>query len=469
MQPHYNTTFTEMNINLNSRVSSRDFIYYVSSWVNSLPDSLFKPYSLGRHQKISDRLLVIIVIFAFYHNIRSSRKIAELIKYDIRLILLTHGQTISYRTIERFMDSYQQTGLIDNLFDCLNYQLTQAKVINNDVAYIDGTIIRADSYKYGFVWRKSVIKFLGKLKIKVCQLEPLLLQLGIFCNSSVFSDPNLSKMDQSVNTMIIALNKINTTLQEKHTTINRSKLKKTRRKLKKYLRIAKELRSRMAKYLTQLDFLGKRNSYAKTDTDATFMHFKDDPMNNGQVKPGYNLQIATNDGFVIDYDIYQRPADSKTLIPFVEKSKWLQNAQVIVADAGYGSEQNYNYLKKLGIKPLLEYATYRQEQKRNYQKKLQWHYDETTDSFTDNKGIKFVFHGFSVRHDKQNNFTHIFRTYRPIDYLDGDPKKELSLTDKDAKRTHTFNRNWYVIRKKITADLEEKFYQLLFSQRKIED
>ena len=62
------------------------------------------------------------------------------------------------------MDSYQQTGLIDNLFDCLNYQLTQAKVINNDVAYIDGTIIRADSYKYGFVWRKSVIKFLGKLK-----------------------------------------------------------------------------------------------------------------------------------------------------------------------------------------------------------------------------------------------------------------------------------------------------------------
>ena len=102
-------------------------------------------------------------------------------------------------------------------------------------------------------------------------------------------------------------------------------------------------------------------------------------------------------------------------------------------------------------------------------KKLQWHYDETTDSFTDNKGIKFVFHGFSVRHDKQNNFTHIFRTYRPIDYLDGDPKKELSLTDKDAKRTHTFNRNWYVIRKKITADLEEKFYQLLFSQRKIED
>ena len=156
-------------------------------------------------------------------------------------------------------------------------------------------------------------------------------------------------MNQLVNTMIIALNKINTTLQEKHTTINRSKLKKTRRKLKKYLRIAKELRSRMAKYLTQLDFLGKRNSYAKTDTDATFMHFKDDPMNNGQVKPGYNLQIATNNGFVIDYDIYQRPADSKTLIPFVEKSKWLQNAQVIVADAGYGSEQNYNYLKKLGI------------------------------------------------------------------------------------------------------------------------
>jgi len=36
-----------------------------------------------------------------------------------------------------------------------------------------------------------------------------------------------------------------------------------------------------------------RNSYSKTDTDATFMRLKEDHLQNGQLKPGYNWQIST--------------------------------------------------------------------------------------------------------------------------------------------------------------------------------
>ena len=66
----------------------------------------------------------------------------------------------------------------------------------------------------------------------------------------------------------------------------------------------------------QKSILKDRNSYSKTDHDATFMRMKEDHMKNGQLKPGYNLQIATNSQFVLSYNVYQNPTDTRTMIPF---------------------------------------------------------------------------------------------------------------------------------------------------------
>ena len=60
-----------------------------------------------------------------------------------------------------------------------------------------------------------------------------------------------------------------------------------------------------------LDIFGERNSYSKTDPDATFIRMKEDVMKNGQTKPGYNLQIATENQFIIDF----RSLPTLTLIP----------------------------------------------------------------------------------------------------------------------------------------------------------
>ncbi|WP_353340357.1 transposase, partial [Apilactobacillus micheneri] len=80
-----------------------------------------------------------------------------------------------------------------------------------------------------------------------------------------------------------------------------------------------------------------RNSYSKTDHDATFMRIKEDPMLNGQLKPAYNLQIATSGQFITNFDIYQNPTDTRTLIPFLNKQvKNNSLGKYIVADAGYG-------------------------------------------------------------------------------------------------------------------------------------
>ena len=122
--------------------------------------------------------------------------------------------------------------------------------------------------------------------------------------------------------------------------------KQTRRNLKSKHCKLKQCIDKKAEYQKQLETYGSRNSYSKTDTDATFMRLKEDHMKNGQTKPAYNLQIATNNQFVLGYYIAQSPNDIRTLIPFLNILN-NQNAlsQNIIADAGYGSEANYRFIE----------------------------------------------------------------------------------------------------------------------------
>ncbi|PNZ33918.1 IS5/IS1182 family transposase, partial [Mammaliicoccus vitulinus] len=66
----------------------------------------------------------------------------------------------------------------------------------------------------------------------------------------------------------------------------RKTMRSERTEIKKTKKLLSENINRQIKYKKQLDMLGERNSYSKTDHDATFMRMKDDHMMNGQLKPG---------------------------------------------------------------------------------------------------------------------------------------------------------------------------------------
>ena len=74
---------------------------------------------------------------------------------------------------------------------------------------------------------------------------------------------------------------------------------------------------RKQKYQRDFEIFGTRNSYSKTDHDATFMRMKDDYMKNGQLKAGYNVQIATEGQYALAYSLFPNPTDTRTLIPFL--------------------------------------------------------------------------------------------------------------------------------------------------------
>lgn len=120
----------------------------------------------------------------------------------------------------------------------------------------------------------------------------------------------------------------------------------------------------MDKYARDLAIMEDRNSYSKTDHDATFMRMKENAMLNGQLKPGYNVQISTENQFIT----YQRPGDTLTLIPYMEtfKDRYGKQSSVIVADSGYGSEQNYKYMFGENLTPYVKYNMFHKEQKRKY-------------------------------------------------------------------------------------------------------
>ena len=104
-------------------------------------------------------------------------------------------------------------------------------------------------------------------------------------------------------------------------------------------------------------------------------------MLNGQLKPGYNIQVGTENNFVIGYDVFANPTDTRTFIPHLENVQKRLGCKFkfAIADAGYGSEENYDYLEENEITGIVKYTTYEKETKRSFKKKTfnteNWKYD----------------------------------------------------------------------------------------------
>ncbi|WP_165595579.1 transposase, partial [Myroides marinus] len=240
---------------------------------------------------------------------------------------------------------------IQQLFSDVVRLLQEMQYISLKVQYIDGTKIESASNRYTFVWRGSVEKNKTKLEVKI---QSILNEIDsqIKQDHSELINPETSKPIDSkeLAQKISALNKAN---------LNKAEVKQLKQLQEDYL-------PRLEKYEKNLEVLGGRNSYSKTDTDATFMRMKEDHMKNGQLKPAYNTQISTENQFITHYTIGQKSTDTTTLINHLETFKQTYNTQSeeIVADAGYGSEENYVYLLNNNIVPYVKFNYFHMEQKR---------------------------------------------------------------------------------------------------------
>lgn len=339
---------------LDELVPENHMVRVVDAVIDRLDISdILSTYRGGGNSAFNPKMMLKVLVFAYLSNVYSSRRIEELLKRDIYFMWLAGMKRPDFRTINYYRGKRLKEGF-DAVFTQVVRLLHEEGFVSLKVQYIDGTKIESVANKYTFVWRGSVEKYDARLKAKT---EALLRQIEQ--NHAIENQENPAPEELTAEEVAERVERI----REK---VDADNLSKEERKTLK--QIETDAVPRMNRYKEQLETMGPRNSYSKTDPDATFMRMKEDAMLNGQLKPGYNVQISTENQFITNFGIYQRPTDTLTMISYLEsfKARYGMQSEEIVADSGYGSEENYEYMFSNGMTPYVKYNMFHVEQRRGY-------------------------------------------------------------------------------------------------------
>lgn len=388
--------------------------------------NLYKAYSYkGRNPVVSPKNLFKVMAYGYMSGIITSRGLEQACRRDINFMWLLQGDKApDHNTIARF-----RSGRLNEAVEDLFYQtillLHQLGEISFENLFIDGTKIEACANKYSFVWKKSTAKNEARLQGKVCKL---LISLGY----ELAPDKTVT-----VTIMRNALNDLyKKASMEGIAFVHGTGKRKSQ--IQRHIETLEGFISLQEKYDKYNELFDGRNSFSKTDTDATFMHMKEDHMRNSQLKPGYNVQIGVAAEYIVGVDISSERSDSLTLIPFLNKieNAYQEKFKNIVADAGYESEENYAYLKKEGYTSYIKPQNYEQMKTRAGKSKIgkpeNMVYDPENDTYTCKMGRVLRPVGKSKRTSKSGYVSDLTRY--ECESCEGCPVKEKCTKSKGNKQ-----------------------------------
>jgi len=322
---------------------------------------LYRTYSSrGRKSAVEPRVMFKVIVYGYLCGIYSSRKLEEACRYRVDFMWLLEGQKApDHTTIARFRTGRCREA-IEDLFYQFVRKLEEMGETDHRAVFIDGTKMESRAGRYTFVWRKSVEKHLAKVKAQV--------ERSTGFTSTQELRAWLEEFAQNI------------------TFVHRSGRRKSPGQ-KEWERLS-ELLERWEQYENMLSTMGEgRNSYSKTDEDATFMRLKEDHMRNGQLKPAYNVQIGVNSEYITGIELFFDRNDVRTLQPFLKKLEQFHHARYeeVVADAGYESLENYLYLDSTGQICYIKPTNYEQRRSKKFKKQVgrveNMEYDQEEDCF----------------------------------------------------------------------------------------
>jgi transposase len=342
-------------------IAENDPVRIISGIIDGLKlDNIQKLYKEAGRSPYHPRMMLKVIIYAYMNNIYSCRRIEKLLRRDIHFIWLAGYEKPDFITINRFRNRVKKE--INGIFTRIVLLLAEKGFITLDTEYVDGTKIEAKSNKYTFVWRKTVERNRAKLMEKI---SVLLEQID---DSIVHDQTDRDEPVEFSPSMLEGLvSELQTSIDKTAVPENKEQ-KAEKREKERQLRQLRAHRDKLREYDCHLGILGDRNSYSKTDHDATFMRMKEDAMNNGQTKPGYNLQIGTENQFITDFALFPNPTDTLTFIPFCNSfmKRYCHFPLKEVADSGYGSEENYRFMEENDMEAFVKYNRFHIEQRPRY-------------------------------------------------------------------------------------------------------
>lgn len=313
---------------------------------------LLQQYKPGGTSSYHPRMLLKVLVYAYINNTYSSRKIEEALGANIYFMWLSGMKKPDHNTINRFRGQRLQKTL-QPVFTQVVLLLCEEGLLSIKDLYTDGTKIEANANRYTFVWGNAIKTNKEKMRQQLNELW----QYAASIAASEMDDTDPSGFDKiDVEKVNSTIEKINEALKDKPVAKNiKQKLNYARNKWPEALN----------RYEQQEKIIGdERRSYSKTDKDATFMRMKEDHMKNGQLKPAYNVQISTHNQYIASYSIHRQTTDTGTLTSHLEQhaNQYNQLPQNITADAGYGSEENYQLLEDKGISAFVKYNQFDRQQ-----------------------------------------------------------------------------------------------------------
>lgn len=355
-------------------------------------DPLLKKYKGGGTSSFHPRMMLKILVYAYINNVYSSRKIEAAVKENIHFMWLAGMNRPDHNTINRFR-SERLKEVLKQLFAQVVLLLNQEGLLDIKDIYTDGTKIEANANKYSFVWGKSIQT--GRERIGK-QLQEIWDYAQEVAKDELSDREPVSFEEIDSKKVAQAIDEINEVLKDKPVD------KKVRQKIRT---AKKNWPAQLDKYKKSEEILNnERNSYSKTDPDATFMRMKEDHMRNGQLKPGYNVQVSSSNQYIVNYSIHPNPNDTKTLIPHIQAHQTLYNElpSCITADAGYGSEMNYMFSEINAIEAYVKYNMFDKEQRKKKDDKHPFtrdslYYNPEHDYFICPMGQKMKFAGLKLQ------------------------------------------------------------------------
>lgn len=395
-------------LNLDILLPDDDPVILLNSICDRLDYSqLYKVYSRS-WRKYDPTMLFKIVLYGYIRGYYSCRDIEKACRRDICFMWLLNGSSVpDSATFARFQNN-KLIDVIENLF----YQFIHILHSMNEVPFknifIDGTKIEANANKYTFVWKSAIEKFSSKLSVK-SQLKVKEIKQRYSLNE----DLTITQCLSALNTLFNLYGYSFVTGKGKHKTL-----------LQKDIELLTEYTEKENKYGNYLKLIGSnRRSMSKTDPDATFMRLKEDHMRNGQLKPGYNIQIGVESEYIVGIGSFTERSDVRTLIPMMNRIKKNihTNYLNVIADAGYESEENYTYLEENNQVSYIKPINYEISKTRKYKTDIfraeHMDYYKDRDCFVCNRGqeLKYI---YSKHSTSANGYPIEQRVYRANNCID---------------------------------------------------
>ena len=446
-------------------------------------------------------MLYSVVTYANMLGIRSVDRIVELCERDLAFIWLTKGQKPKR---DAFYD-FKGKKLTGEALDELNYQfirrLEKEHLVTLKELYIDGTKIEANANRYTFVWRGTINYHLAGLLDTIDALytryNTILAENGYgekydLGNAHMFIIDGMEKVRKVIeenrrrkltkhkkipnNTIIeidncspLEIRKLQNNLKRIVEGENiRFVYEKGKKKpeIQKLYDALEECGHRLMEYKECFEIMGKdRNSYSKTDLEATFMRMKEDHMLNGQLKPGYNVQIAVENYFIIHSYVSNDRTDYNTLIPVLEKHEkaFGNTLEAVTADSGYCCEKNLLYLEDRGIRSYIKLQDHEARKTRAYREDIGKYYNMTYAVFEDEH--YYICHdGRELRHvrterKEQDGYTQTYEVYGCADCSECAHKGKCLYkydAEKNPERNKVMkiNERWEELREESNANIQ---------------